>query len=274
MNRIRTRETRRFSFPAVTILAGVLALLAGCATSSKAPALKKPSGSTHTAVIPESGVSGKLPRPYQVNGVWYQPLASSRGFRQRGLASWYGIPFHGRATSSGEIYNMYGNTAAHKRLPLGTLVQVRNLENGKRIVVPVNDRGPFIPGRIIDLSYGAAMALGIVGPGTAYVEIRAVGEAPPPQSDSPAGIAFVGRPETDGYLVQVGAFSDREKAEKLVTDLNRTYRGIRVSTGPHPSASRKMYRVVVGQGDSFQAARQWAERLRADGYEDVFMVPE
>jgi rare lipoprotein A len=166
---------------------------------------------------------------------------------------------------------MYGNSAAHKRLPLGTLVQVRNLENGKRIVVPVNDRGPFIPGRIIDLSYGAAMALGIVGPGTAYVEIRAVGDAPPPEAPE---LMLAASQETDGYRVQVGAFADRENAKKLATALNRTYRGIRVSADLHPSASRKMYRVVVGEGGSFQTARQWVERLRADGYEDVFMVPE
>ena len=115
------------------------------------------------------------PRPYRVNGDWYQPLASARAFRERGLASWYGKDFHGKKTSSGEVYDMYAMTAAHKILPLGTYVRVRNLENGRVADVRINDRGPFVRGRIIDLSYTAARKLGVVGPGTARVEVTALG---------------------------------------------------------------------------------------------------
>ena len=91
------------------------------------------------------------PKPYRVNGNWYKPMPDAKGFSQRGIASWYGKKFHGRKTSSGEVYDMYAMTAAHKTLPLGTWVRVRRLDSGKQIVVRVNDRGPFVHGRIIDL---------------------------------------------------------------------------------------------------------------------------
>jgi rare lipoprotein A len=107
-------------------------------------------------------------------GERYKVLQSSNGFREKGLASWYGIDFHGRDTSSGEVYDMYEMTAAHKTLPLPTYVRVSNLDNGRSSIVKVNDRGPFIEGRIIDLSYAAAYRLGITGPGTANVEIIAL----------------------------------------------------------------------------------------------------
>jgi rare lipoprotein A len=116
------------------------------------------------------------PPSYEVFGKRYQVRASSDGYRERGVASWYGRPFHGRPTSSGEMYDMHEMTAAHTTLPLPTWVEVTNLSNGKRIVVKVNDRGPFVADRVIDLSYAAANALDIVRSGTARVEIHAVAE--------------------------------------------------------------------------------------------------
>jgi rare lipoprotein A len=113
---------------------------------------------------------------------WYQPLPHARDFRQRGEASWYGRDFHGRQTASGEIYDMYAMTAAHKTLPLGTYVRVQNRDNNKTVDVRVNDRGPFVRGRIIDLSYTAAHKIGVVGPGTAAVEIAALGAATKPRT--------------------------------------------------------------------------------------------
>ena len=106
-------------------------------------------------------------KPYEVNGQLYTPLADHTGFAQEGTASWYGPNFHGKLTSNGEVYNMYSMTAAHKTLPLGVYVRVHNLANGRQAVVRINDRGPFVKGRIIDLSYAAAKDLGVVGPGTA-----------------------------------------------------------------------------------------------------------
>ena len=116
---------------------------------------------------------------YEVDGVTYHVLASARGYVEEGIASWYGPEFQGKPTSSGEPYDMYAMTAAHRTLPLPTYVEVRNLENGKVVVVRVNDRGPFHPDRLIDLSYMAAQKLGIVQRGTARVRVRALtpGEA-------------------------------------------------------------------------------------------------
>ena len=118
-----------------------------------------------------------MPRPYKIQGKWYHPIPDARGFTQTGIASWYGKDFHGKKTANGEIYNMHAMTAAHKTLPLGTWVRVYNLTNGKSCDVRVNDRGPFVRGRIIDLSYSAAKEIGLVGPGTAKVRIKAM--APP-----------------------------------------------------------------------------------------------
>lgn len=112
---------------------------------------------------------------YQVFGKKYTVMASGKDYQERGVASWYGQPFHKRLTSNGERYNMFRMTAAHKTLPLPTYVCVTNLANGRRVLVKVNDRGPFVSDRLIDLSYGAAKKLGIVGRGLAPVDIRAVG---------------------------------------------------------------------------------------------------
>jgi rare lipoprotein A len=134
---------------------------------------------------------GALPRPelksrygnpesYVVFGQRYEVLDSSRGYVREGIASWYGEPFHGRRTSNGEVYDMHALTAAHKSLPLPTYVLVTNLENGRQVVLRVNDRGPFHGGRIIDVSFSAAQKLGMIGPGTARVEVRALD---PPATD-------------------------------------------------------------------------------------------
>ncbi|MBA3661506.1 MAG: septal ring lytic transglycosylase RlpA family protein [Gammaproteobacteria bacterium] len=112
---------------------------------------------------------------YQVFGKRYHVMRSSHQYEEKGFASWYGRDFHRKKTSSGERFNMYKLTAAHKTLPLPTKVQVTNLKNGKKIVVTVNDRGPFISNRLIDLSYGAAKQLGMVGQGVAPVTVKALG---------------------------------------------------------------------------------------------------
>ena len=113
-------------------------------------------------------------RPYQINGIGYQPLASGAGFRESGEASWYGTAFHGKPTATGESYNLFAMTAAHKTLPLPSYARIRNLENGRSAVVRLNDRGPFKAGRIVDLSYAAAVKLGIEKVGSAQVELVAL----------------------------------------------------------------------------------------------------
>jgi len=130
-------------------------------------------------------VAGASPQSYEVLGKRYDVRASSEGYRERGTASWYGRPFDGRPTSSGEMYDMNGLTAAHPTLPIPTWVEVTNLKNGKRVVVKVNDRGPFIGKRLIDLSHGAATALDMVRDGTAQVEVRALPGRPSEKTPAP-----------------------------------------------------------------------------------------
>lgn len=131
-------------------------------------------------------------RYYEVYGKGYRPLTSSAGYAERGIASWYGTKFHGRRTSSGEPYDLWGITAAHKTLPLPTYVQVTNLQNGRKLIVRVNDRGPFHDNRVIDLSYAAASKLGILATGTGLVEVRAID----PRGSRPVTVIAAAEPQT------------------------------------------------------------------------------
>lgn len=158
------------------------------------------------------------PKSYVVFGKRYYVMESSRGFVEKGIASWYGTKFHGRRTSSGETYDMYAMTAAHKNLPLPTYVKVTNLNNGRSIIVKVNDRGPFHENRIIDLSYTAAIKLDIVKKGTGLVEVRAInpGEALPISSNEGAPVSNVTTSNhSDGFYIQVGSFGQLANAESL-----------------------------------------------------------
>lgn len=164
----------------------IVAFLSACSTSSWQPAPKPqakdrpPSEPFNPSNVPDPIVKAEPlskygnPPFYDVNGKRYYTTKNRSGHIERGMASWYGEKFHGRRTSSGEIYNMYAMTAAHKSLPLPTYAEVTNLSNNKKITVRINDRGPFHGDRIIDLSYSAALKLGIVGSGTARVEVRAI----------------------------------------------------------------------------------------------------
>jgi len=201
------------------VTAAVFALLASCAGDK--PKEAEPVDGPSLSGLRAEDVADATPRPeplarygnqspYEVFGRKYHVLASSKGYHERGVASWYGSKFHGRRTSSGEPYDMHLATAAHKSLPLPTYAEVTNLGNGRKVIVKINDRGPFKDGRLIDLSYGAALRLGMIGTGTARVEVRAIdvghtetvaAAAPPPR-------------EGDTWL-QAGAFSRREGAEDL-----------------------------------------------------------
>lgn len=166
-------------------------------------------------VAPEPLPRSKSGNPpfYEVLGERYFVLEDSDGYREQGMASWYGAPFHGKRTSSGTVYDMHEMTAAHKTLPLPTLVRVTNLENGRSVVVTVDDRGPFVKNRLIDLSYAAAKELGIVQSGTGRVEVEAVrtrrvlSASVPPAEAAPA--------KAQRIFMQVGAFSDEANAARL-----------------------------------------------------------
>lgn len=161
--------------------------------------------------------------PYTVMGKTYQLLPTSRGFREHGIASWYGNKFHGRKTSNGETYDMYGMTAAHKTLPIPSYVRVTNMENGRSVVVRVNDRGPFHGGRIIDLSYAGAKKLGYSANGTANVEVVAIDPrdyqpnavVQPHIVETPVVVSVKPPIVTDNTYLQVGAFSTQVAADKL-----------------------------------------------------------
>jgi rare lipoprotein A len=211
------------------------------------------------------------PKPYKVFGKWYQPLADARGFRQRGIASWYGKDFHGKKTSNGETYNMYAMTAAHKTLPLGTHVRVHNLENGRKVDVRVNDRGPFVRGRIIDLSYTAANKIGIVGPGTAKVEIFARGT--PTTTDGGGSSSYAQTDfNTGNFTFQVGAFVNRENAERLKNDLAKSYKNAHITV--YDRGDKVFYRVRVGRFTTLDQAARQEDILIQDGFPDAFVVAE
>ncbi len=248
------------------------AMLAGCAAQQTPPPspLAVPRQTAPERVVPE----GKRPRPYRVFGVWYQPMADAHGYRQKGIASWYGEAFHGRPTSNGETYDMHGISAAHKLLPLGTLVRVTNLENGRVLDLRINDRGPFIPGRIIDLSYGAAKELGIVRAGTAKVEVVALTSGPPPRkrrkmvaSVGPAG-------EPNRFFIQVGAFGDRKNADRVVRELSESYGEVLVRPYQCPRSRQTLYRVLVGRTASLRMAETHEQMLRDQGFPDAFAIAE
>ncbi len=167
--------------------------------------------------------------PYEVYGVTYVPIRKvSVGYAQTGEASWYGKKFHGRKTSNGDVYDMYGMTAAHKTLPLPTYLQVRNLDNGREVVVRVNDRGPFLGGRILDLSYMAAQKLGVVATGSAQVRIEVIDG--PVSAKAPVQSVALDRPEAVFFL-QAGSFRLATNAHRLKADLaGAGVTGIRVVT--------------------------------------------
>lgn len=199
-------------------------------------------------------------KTYEVFGKRYYVLNSSKGFKQKGIASWYGKKFHGRKTSSGEIYDMYAMTAAHKTLPLPTYVEVKNLSNGKKAVVRVNDRGPFHDNRIIDLSYTAALKLGLAQAGTGLVEVRAID--PRSYSRGGAPTRSGGRPakrERSDFYIQVGAFANYDSAKKLKSKLAPLKQRIRIARA---KVNRNtLYRVQIGPLRSIEKADDIASRL-------------
>jgi rare lipoprotein A len=210
------------------------------------------------------------PKSYKVHGRRYYVMADSRGYVERGIASWYGTKFHGRRTSSGETYDMYGMTAAHKELPIPTYVRVVNLRNGQAVVVKVNDRGPFHGNRIIDLSYAAAAKLGILGKGTGLVEVQAID----PRRQAPAPRRYASSYDKDLSLyIQVGAFADRNNADRLRHRLTRSLNGsIRVQQANNGVSP--IFRVQVGPLATVEQADQVHMQLARLGIFETHVVIE
>ncbi len=204
-------------------------------------------------------------RPYTVDGERYVPLQTAEGYREEGLASWYGAEEHGGPTSNGETFDMYQPSAAHKTLPLGCYIKVTNKLNGRQTVVRVNDRGPFIPERIVDLSFRSARDLDIVDRGVAPVLIEVV--SPGSGSVRPAA-DLVGAGTC--YVLQVASFADPEKARLLAERLRKELNYSRVRTVE--TGNGRFYRVHAGRFSSRADAEQARLTLARNGYPDAFIV--
>jgi rare lipoprotein A len=204
---------------------------------------------------------------YDVLGQRYYVLASADGYLERGVASWYGPTFHGGNTSSGEPYDMYAMTAAHKTLPLPSYARVTNLRNGKSVVVRINDRGPFVANRLVDLSYTAAVKLDMVRDGTSLVEVRAVSPAVPDE------LTRVNAQPPPALYVQAGAFADQQNAQRLLARLQAA--GLERAFIALPlQSSLPLFRVRLGPVDSVAQFDEFAARLTALGIKDARLAIE
>lgn len=206
---------------------------------------------------PDPILSAGNKSPYRVNGVSYEVLTDYRGYREQGIASWYGAKFDGHETSNGEIFDLYQATAAHKTLPIPTYARVTNLNNGRSVVVRVNDRGPFHPDRIIDLSYAAAVKLGYMEHGTARVEVEVIDVAG--VDDRRGTVAGNYR-----YL-QLGAFSARASAARLQGEVQELA-AAPVEVSEVETGDGMLYRVRVGPFEDGEQLQATQRRLEENGY--------
>ena len=239
----------------------VCIFIAGCATEPTQP----PTSHSTQPLL-------RTQRPYQVKGTWYYPIPSAEGYAEEGLASWYGADFHGKPTSCGEPYDMWAMTAAHKTLPLGTHVKVTNLQTGSSIIVRVNDRGPFVAGRIIDLSCRASQELGTFKGGLARVRVEAVQVATQQLVGHNAywKVDPVPSFRYGTFTIQIGAFKEQQNALRLKSQMAQGFNQIQVSPSDHGGTT--LYRVQVGSYQDIVLAQQELERLRVRGFGDAFVV--
>jgi len=282
------------------IPAAAALLLAACAgTPHRTAPWPGPQGPDATP--PQAEVPDAVPRAeprsshgnppfYDVNGQRYTILASADDFVERGVASWYGPDFHGHNTSSGEVYDMYAMTAAHRTLPIPCYARVTNLSNGRSVVVRINDRGPFVANRIVDLSYSAASRLDIVRTGTAFVELRTIsaGEArsapeqstaattmPPatepaaaPAADAALSPTSMSEPATVALYIQIGAFADPANAQRVLDRLQSS--GVpHVFSVASSTSGRTLRRVRIGPIATVEEFDALAARLAALGYPEA-----
>ncbi len=207
------------------------------------------------------------PGSYEVFGQRYYPLTSSKGYKERGIASWYGSKFHGNRTSSGDAYNMHAMTAAHKTLPLPTYVKVTNLRNNRQVILKVNDRGPFHENRIIDLSHTAATKLGIIGQGTGLVEVEAID--PDSWNKDSKSVISPPQPQKSSHpvelFVQIGAFISMQNARKLQLSINNKFHQ-QAGISETQTNGQKFYRVRIGPLSKAEQADQISEQLYQQGF--------
>jgi rare lipoprotein A len=274
------RAARRAPAPLAAVSAAALSvLLAACPTlTRRAPQLPQGAPLPAPAPVPPppagiESIPDAVPRLeprsahgnppfYDVLGRRYFVLAAADGYLERGVASWYGPTFHGGNTSSGEPYDMYGMSAAHKTLPLPTYARVTNLRNGRNIVVRINDRGPFVANRLIDLSYTAAAKLDMIREGTTLVEVRALTPGAPDELTRSA------QSPPPSLYVQAGAFADAHNAQQVLGRLHAAGLASAFIVSPLEGKSR-LYRVRLGPVGSVAEFDQLTARLAALGIRDA-----
>ena len=223
-----------------------------------------PSGAELSNAIPRAEAHSRGGnKNYQVRGINYKVLSSAEGFKETGIASWYGQKFHGHLTSNGEIYDMYGMSAAHKNLPLPTYLKVTNVDNNKSVIVRVNDRGPFHPSRIIDLSYSAAYQLNILKTGTAKVEIQAITDF---IKSSDVITKIIDRTELKKQYIQVLATRHSDLAKSTANTLAEHYQQKVI----WPS-NKGIFRVQIGPISDSNELSRILTLLRASGYPKAYL---
>ncbi len=237
------------------------------AASKTPPAVKKAPTAT-------SKKMERKEKPYAVNGKWYFPVASVAEFKEQGVCSWYGPDFHGKPTSSGETYDQFGYTAAHRILPFNTQVRVKNPANKKEILVRINDRGPFLKDRILDLSYSGAKELGLVGPGTARIELEALGILEESEEDGKKVTRLVQQVDFQkgDFSVQIGAFKDLQKASMLKESLQKEYPQVEVSETVR--SGETFFRVRLAHCPELQEAIRLQKQLEGKGFSQALVVAD
>lgn len=273
----------------ISVAAGAIALFfTGCSFLSPGG----PSGPTNARINNSKSVQQATMRPYVINGKTYYPTVVNVGDKASGIASWYGPDFHGKKTSNGEIYNMHNLTAAHKTLPMNTMVKVTHVNNGKTVIVRINDRGPFVAGRVIDLSKAAATSINMIGTGTAPVKLEVVGfngnindktiaseslayknQSPKAQSSLYGGSKGAAQDSVIGgeFMVQIGAFKNISGAniyKKQYAGASANYQTIVKS---FELDEGKIYRVFLTGFRSEDEARDFIAAGHIDG---AFFVRE
>ncbi|MDC0664038.1 septal ring lytic transglycosylase RlpA family protein [Marinobacter sp. SS21] len=273
-----------------------MAVVSGCASS--------PSSSSRYALSQDrapsgdfdaSGLADAVPRyeprraagnksPYTVWGKQYWVLDSAAGYVQQGTASWYGEKFHGHRTSNGEVFDMYAMSAAHKSLPIPCYARVTNLENGRSVIVRVNDRGPFYGDRLIDLSYAAAIKLGYQGQGTARVEVAAItvtpdgaltvaGESMPEVGSVAGGGTGPGADGAMALFLQLGSFSHQAPAQ-LMAEQAEAVVASAVRVREVETAAGRFHRVQVGPFQNDGEAQRTRRELEARGFEESILLTD
>ncbi len=276
---------------ATLLLFILIAVTAGC--SKKLPEPLPDSLTTGHAHLPDGkGGIHKVGVPYKVGGRWYKPVADETAYDETGIASWYGRDFHGKHTANGETYDMHALSAAHKTLPLPTLVRVTNLENGRSVIVRVNDRGPFVKERLIDLSYAAAKQLGYADRGTARVRVQTLDMPAPKKTDRLASAAKFrltrqphakhtsasGRPTRTGtasplsgrMFIQLGAFSSQDNAIRLQNKLKANFPTIRATE--INLSGKILYRVRMGPFEDTTNVEQTILSLQHKGFQKPVVI--